>query len=983
MVLPLWWYDAPFYIWKAKASGLYATLTSISANQRSSHAYMISHDSLWRPLATALHRPSPRNPRHSVVNSKKSFITSPCVQAEFLDDIGETDNVVSGRRSKHGADRRHGSQVQSISLMQRGQGTVIRNKQSSSQSPARPRSAQNSKTTPATSPDATAAAELRAAAKLEPAAEREAALRKLQSITSKFNTLRKGASQLVSKYAHLKYQYIADELSQGTVAIGSWENELHEIALIARTRLESERVRLRLEESRRQVEESLSMAHEVLLMIEKEVNELTEPRLSARHRVEAYMAPLNEITKINKNMSSLCYEIKYHLLAMAASIRLFLERVPSLRSRLWPIYWKLVFERKNFRKIVHYYRHYYILRNIYQYYGESWPFMLFIGPGDRYTINRRMRRHRLKVIKFERKRDRLQAPGKDPLLIAPKPGVAARLSDHYQLDYAEHVEKFYFPGPKALCHPLLDLHKRQLDVMAPFLLARDMGGNMGHIIGALMERISGPLGSILNRKEKEEHQETLKRYSAVMRDLRSHHITVSLQIWQLNWIRLKAEDKLVTLGMPNIDMGRGERLTENRTLFRQWAERMRGAHIATGEIISLGSDRMSRHRRVADMPKSQGRTRALPRQRILGRPKAPAFKSRSRTSAPDHGHPTKPLDPRKARRSRQRNVSTVPALGSNTVKYASDFGPLSKALLPGHGTSAKLPATGPWKARYTGRAFDDTENAPTLGIPEEGKSPTPWTYADLQRKARETLIAAVNKQDEVRDQRSGLQGKEWEMLVAAVNHDIHNPKPANKKRLPHKASAKSRRVFGAKSQQRSDLLAVKIKQEQEQEDHSNSKVLGEAETSHNMAPKPRGVADTGGFPEEELVTPTKGLKGLDILGPLGSTGPSQTVSPGRRHTINTKAQPKEELAPIGDPNGLDILGPITWADDSRDMAETDAWPTEGLVTPIKEERYVSNPRPTAKTGTSRRMAPKPKIPVGHLRRGRLAVKHRIPRSTFK
>lgn len=89
----------------------------MSANQRSSHVYTISHDSLWRPLATALRRPSPGNSQRSVVNSKRSFIASPGVQSEFLDDIGETENV---------DDRRHGNQAQSISLMQSGQGAIIR-----------------------------------------------------------------------------------------------------------------------------------------------------------------------------------------------------------------------------------------------------------------------------------------------------------------------------------------------------------------------------------------------------------------------------------------------------------------------------------------------------------------------------------------------------------------------------------------------------------------------------------------------------------------------------------------------------------------------------------------------------------------------------------------------------------------------------------------------------------------------------------------
>lgn len=430
--------------------------------------------------------------------------------------------------------------------------------------------------------------------------------------------------------------------------------------------------------------------------------------------------------------------------------------------------------------------------------------------------------------------------------------------------------------------------------MAPFLLASDLGANIGHIIGALMERAAGPLGSRLGRTEKDRYLEDLARYSATFRNLRSHHITVSQQIWLLSWMLLKAEDKLATLGMPKIDMSRGERLTENRTLFHQWAKRMDDVMTGAREIISIGKGSMLRHRRAAGMPESQGRTHARPHQSIRGRPRAPSFKSPSRTPVPTRGRPTKPLDPRKARRSRQRDIPKVPALGSNTAKGRSNFGPPGELLLPSHRTAPKSPTPGPWKTRYRGRAPDDTENASTSDIPEEDKDLTPWANADLQRKAREALAAAVNQEDSRHDPNVDLQWKAREALIAAVNQQdgLHDPNADD-------SQWKARQALVAAVNQ--------------QNDHSNSEILGKTETSQGMVSKPR-----------ELVTPINDLKGLDILAPLEREKASRTVSP-----------------------------------EPRDMAEIGTQPT-----------------------TPRRMAPRPKVSVGRLRRVRHAVKHRIHRSPF-
>lgn len=258
---------------------------------------------------------------------------------------------------------------------------------------------------------------------------------------SKFDSLRMGTSRLVSKYVHLKYQHIADKISQDAAAIESWEKERHELALTARTRLEAEHARQRLETGRRQIEKSLSMSQKVLLTMEKEVNELTKPRMSARHRVETYMMPLSETTKIMQGLSVLSQEIKYHQFAIEMCLKFFLERMPSQSGHLWPTYRKLALERRVFRNLVHRYRHCYIQRNLYQNYGESWPFRLLLKAADMSTIRKNLQQHKMKMIKFERARDKLQAQGKDPFVIAPKPGLGAGLPDHYLLDYVKQMEQ--------------------------------------------------------------------------------------------------------------------------------------------------------------------------------------------------------------------------------------------------------------------------------------------------------------------------------------------------------------------------------------------------------------------------------------------------------------------------------------------------------------------------------------------------------------
>ncbi|OJJ36853.1 hypothetical protein ASPWEDRAFT_431801 [Aspergillus wentii DTO 134E9] len=155
-------------------------------------------------------------------------------------------------------------------------------------------------------------------------------------------------------------------------------------------------------------------------------------------------------------------------------------------------------------------------------------------------------------------------------------------------DLTKTLRDFYIPkssktrSPRS---PELDIHWRQLDVLAPFEIAWASGVTMRHemmyLLDSMMRTIQDRNG-LWARNSTEGLVHHVTGMKTLFRDFNSHRTELMQQYQEfmaVNWIRLQLEDKLHTLGVPDMNREKGvftvrKPLSQSRGRFLEWAENM-------------------------------------------------------------------------------------------------------------------------------------------------------------------------------------------------------------------------------------------------------------------------------------------------------------------------------------------------------------------------------------------------------------------------
>lgn len=499
-------------------ASLCLALTSCKANI-SSNACMIVRISLRRPPSSV--RPSsPCSQRPSHVNSKREFSSFPPARnisddSEFLDYLDD-DN----------GNGRGGRLVAPIGLMDQP-----------SDMPQRQRNARNARSRSA----------VRIALSPEPPKPHkppeppESISQRITKIDLKLSSVSSKVDSLIPKYCEIKFSNLVTGISQATAKIQLLTREYRLVAAAINRRLEHER-RWRKMDSIESIVHSLPAK---LAELDRLKDEFFAPVISARRRVNSDLEAsyrmqhdFDDLVESTNAVTGGFYHIKRALGECGS---------PSFESKVQP---KHFFVHQNeYQKAAHNYREALYIRMISESrFAMAWPFMFFLAPVARLRMFRE-----IKTAEF------LKA-GKHPRAIR-------------QLNDLDFLRGFYFPHCESQSNHLLDMHRRQLDVMAHFVSADSVAAALYQETISLAEFFTRNRKDIIHA-DLRKHQERLTMFRFHYTDQRAEFRNGLVTLWHINWMRLQAEDKLQALGgwstTPEIGLVLARPLTSDLIRFRQW-----------------------------------------------------------------------------------------------------------------------------------------------------------------------------------------------------------------------------------------------------------------------------------------------------------------------------------------------------------------------------------------------------------------------------
>ncbi|RJE27342.1 hypothetical protein PHISCL_00352 [Aspergillus sclerotialis] len=634
----------------------------MSANQSGS-VYMASLGSARKPLSIVLLRTRSGSPQISAVYLKRKFVTSPRTQEslQFLDDdIGEVKKPVKGNAKR----RVKQVQVQSIALMQGGHGTVVRNNQQHSKVPLPPILTM----------------------------DKESLNRKIKNLESVISSTYSRIDQLISEYAVAKYSYISTQISACAREIQSLEKTRVRIGQTIIQNLSAELRTRRTEIHNLQIKVVLLMGDIVLpqiSFIERLEKELVEPLLSGIQRAQANLKEIFGFNDKFDALHALSSDIMENLLRMREDVSILSKSMPFLETCFESHKRQLRLITTAFSGASHHYRYAYRRRIMYHYQG-SWPFPLLINEVEACDLRRQLqRRDRAlgqKIHKSRHNRPKIaHTQGTGAAVITSQPAEErVHLSRLYKYSHSIQLEAVYFPGPRFQDHPIVELDRRQFDVMAPFILV-DEGGPAISTISDYLSRVSVPtLASRLGEQRATKYQKFFFDFNYEYRDLRATYRKWFVSTWELNWLRLMAEHKLSRLGEPNICKEKGlfsvsNPLSQDRNLFREWAKKVgvqRELNLALKKITRSRSALLGRGRRLTHISRLSRPTRqatTLRRRRVSLRRAVAVSKPGSALSTASRRLVRSPvtrfLRVKKALKQKERNFSRVPRTGFKSTKH--------------------------------------------------------------------------------------------------------------------------------------------------------------------------------------------------------------------------------------------------------------------------------------------------------------------------
>jgi hypothetical protein len=195
-----------------------------------------------------------------------------------------------------------------------------------------------------------------------------------------------------------------------------------------------------------------------------------------------------------------------------------------------------------------------------------------------------------------------------------------RLADHIRRPYLQK-----WRGPKPTWSPKLNKYWRQLDVLAPFDLHRMYLTQLSKEVLYLVPTIQGGFGPMwegLDDHDRKTNQANLSDWYMKYRKSQKEFLGELEMYRYINWYRLKLEEKLAKLGVPNLiqaqklfvpskplsqDMGRFNRWVHKMVDIRQdgWISEMAFRMIRDPNGLGTWLEMMDRFRKEAAERKSQ------------------------------------------------------------------------------------------------------------------------------------------------------------------------------------------------------------------------------------------------------------------------------------------------------------------------------------------------------------------------------------------
>jgi hypothetical protein len=404
-----------------------------------------------------------------------------------------------------------------------------------------------------------------------------ALVEEVNEVERRLSPFRSMFDQLVFEYCHLKYSPLATNISQT-----EQETRLltsYAVAILERSR--SAYVRQRRELRRRimdMIEHLVAISgRQKLVEIVRLKNELFAPTISARRRVDAALDVhyawedghddlFRSINAVTTGFLGFRKELII-LGEMLGHSTSFKKRSQKRSRRLLRECLKghfAVFNRgqMKFMEAAHRYRTYVHQSKLsMSQFAEAWPFRLNLGPGERKHINHYIAMRRRSGSELKHANDSRKG--------GPAPGN--------ELDC---LKEFYFPQSESQRSHLLDLHRRQLDVMAPVFLV-DVG--MLALKKEAISCMSTVLGKVRESKLSNAHfwwhRERFRAFVVEFNDRRAIFKSAYLAVAHTNWLRLKAEARLHRLGGWSANDQKSlvvsKPISRTLVLFRGWVRKLK------------------------------------------------------------------------------------------------------------------------------------------------------------------------------------------------------------------------------------------------------------------------------------------------------------------------------------------------------------------------------------------------------------------------
>lgn len=394
--------------------------------------------------------------------------------------------------------------------------------------------------------------------------EAAASAKRIHSMESAVSSARYKTDRLISEYCNLKFSRLAAGTSRAAEEARLLKREYCLIATAILRRARSAVDQRDFEARSRQIDlidQIEDLDRQRLAEIERLQAEVFAPKLSARRHVDANLETLHSMQAKHDYLYGLVRAVTENSILLQRALRLLVDA--SSRATGWKRHLPVFIEiHREFSRLAHIYRSIINIRRLSQsQFADAWPFKFYLSPAEERGYNLGLSAKRLKLSK-EGKRPR------------HNPSESSRFDGD-----VDRLKGFYFPHSESQRDHLWHLHRRQLDTMAPFLSVDRGAAAIVRQVHSLSLALGKDLWRNLSDEDIQRYRSWYSEFKFHYADRRAQYKVASILVWHMNWMRLKAEDRLHTLCGLDVDLGKefviSKPISQNLMRFQQWAYQLR------------------------------------------------------------------------------------------------------------------------------------------------------------------------------------------------------------------------------------------------------------------------------------------------------------------------------------------------------------------------------------------------------------------------